>query len=66
MKRLETPELIYRKGKPVAVILDIGAYEQLLEKLEQLEDLRILEEMRQQPIETVSLEEYLQERAARV
>jgi PHD/YefM family antitoxin component YafN of YafNO toxin-antitoxin module len=60
MKRLETPELIYRRGKPVAVILDIDAYQELLERLEEMEDLRLLEEMRKQPIETISLEEYLQ------
>ncbi len=34
-------ELVYRDGKPAAVILDIAEYEELLERAEDLDDLRI-------------------------
>ena len=35
----KTPEIIYRRGKPKSVILDIDYYHELLERLEDFEDL---------------------------
>ena len=35
----KNPEIIMRDGKPVAVILDIDIYEQMLEQIESIEDL---------------------------
>lgn len=46
MTRKPTPELVYREGKPVAVIVDIGAYREMLERLDDIEDLREIEAMR--------------------
>jgi len=40
-KRKE-PEIIFRGGKPAAVILDIEAYREMLERLEDAEDLKVL------------------------
>jgi PHD/YefM family antitoxin component YafN of YafNO toxin-antitoxin module len=36
------PEVVLRNGKPVGVILDIVAYEKLLERLDDADDLRAL------------------------
>jgi len=45
-----TPEIILRDGKPSAVIIDIGQYQGMLERLEDIEDLMALEEMRKRPL----------------
>lgn len=59
-KRKE-PEIIFRGGKPAAVILDIDDYQELLERLEDAEDLKILAEMRQKPLKFKRLEDFLAE-----
>ena len=61
-KRKE-PEIIFREGKPAAVILDIDDYQEMLERLEDAEDLRILAEMRQKPLKFKRLEDFLAEAA---
>ncbi|PIU53509.1 MAG: type II toxin-antitoxin system Phd/YefM family antitoxin [Deltaproteobacteria bacterium CG07_land_8_20_14_0_80_60_11] len=61
-KRKE-PEIIFREGKPAAVILDIDDYQEMLERLEDAEDLRILAEMRQKPLKFKRLENFLAEAA---
>ena len=55
------PEIILRDGKPAAVILDIDAYKEMLERLEDAEDLRELEKLRSKPLGFRKLEEFLQE-----
>ena len=52
-------EVIYRDGKPVAVILDIEEYREMLERLEDAEDLAVLEEMREKPLSFRRLDEFL-------
>jgi len=52
-------ELVYRDGKPAAVILDIAEYEELLERAEDLDDLRALRRMRERPLRFRSLPEVL-------
>jgi len=59
-KRKE-PEIIFRGGKPVAVIIDIDEYQEMLERLEDAEDLKILAEMRQKPLKFKKLEDFLAE-----
>ena len=49
-KNSTAPEIVIRDGEPV-VILSLGEYRELLEKAEDLEALRHLEEMRQEPLE---------------
>jgi PHD/YefM family antitoxin component YafN of YafNO toxin-antitoxin module len=56
-------ELIYRNGKPTAVILDIAEYEELLERAEDLDDLRALRRMRGRPLRFRSLSDVLSEHA---
>jgi PHD/YefM family antitoxin component YafN of YafNO toxin-antitoxin module len=61
-KRKE-PEIIFRGGKPAAVIIDIDEYQEMLERLEYAEDLKILAEMRQKPLKFKRLEDFLAEAA---
>ena len=49
--RATTPEIVIRDGKPVAVILSLAEYRELLEKAEDLEALKSLEKMRQEPLQ---------------
>ncbi len=60
-KRRENPEIILRDGKPRAVILDIDEYREMLERLDDAEDLRMLEETRMQPLEFKRLKDFLNE-----
>jgi prevent-host-death family protein len=55
------PEIIIRQGRPAAVILDIDEYRKLLERLEDIEDLMMLEQMRKKPLKFRKLEEFLKE-----
>jgi PHD/YefM family antitoxin component YafN of YafNO toxin-antitoxin module len=55
------PEVVLREGKPAAVILDIDEYREMLERLDDLEDLRMLENMREKPLKFRSLDDFLKE-----
>lgn len=55
------PEIVIRDGKPAAVILDIDEYKEMLERLEDAEDLKMLREMRKRPLKFRKLEEFLKE-----
>lgn len=55
------PEIILREGKPSAVILDIEDYEELLERLEDTDDLKMLKEMRKKPLVFRKLDDFLKE-----
>lgn len=59
-------EIILKGGKPRAVILDIEEYQEMLERLEDAEDLRALEEMRGKPLKFKRLEDFLNEYAPSV
>lgn len=54
-------EIILRNGKPAAIIIDIDEYRELLERIEDFEDAKELEEMRKRPLEFVKLEDCLPE-----
>ncbi len=60
MKR-KTPEIVLKEGKPSAGILDIEEYRQMLERLEDLDDLNLLKEMRKRPLKFRKLEDFLKE-----
>ena len=60
------PEVVLRGGKPAAVILDIDEYREMLERLEDMEDLKMLEDMRKKPLSFRSLEDFLKEYSPRV
>jgi len=51
--------IVMRKGKPVAVILPIADYEELLERVEDAEDIAWLKRTRKKPLHYRPLEEYL-------
>lgn len=55
------PEIIFRAGKPEAVILSISNYQKILERLEDIEDLKMLDEMRKKTLKFKSLESFLKE-----
>ena len=55
------PEIVMREGEPTAVILDIGEYQEMLERLEDMEDLKMLENMRKKPLKFRSLADFLKE-----
>lgn len=56
-----TPQIVYEEGRPVAVILDIESYEDILERLEEIDDLAALREVRSRPAEFRPLDEFLAE-----
>ncbi|MBC8275645.1 MAG: type II toxin-antitoxin system Phd/YefM family antitoxin [Chloroflexi bacterium] len=57
----KNPEIILRDGKPAAVIIDINEYQKILERLKDMEDMRVLEEMRRKPLKFRKLEDFLNE-----
>ena len=59
---LPEPEIITKKGKPISVIIPIKAYEELLERLEDAEDVAYLKAARTKPLFFRPLKEYLVER----
>lgn len=59
-------QVIVKDGEPAAVILDIAEYRELLERAEDADDLRILEQMRKRPLKFKKLSEFLAERSAHV
>lgn len=54
-------EIVLRKGKPSAVILDIDEYREMLERIEDMEDLKTLKEMRARPLKFKKLKDFLKE-----
>ncbi len=57
--RRKAPEIILRDGRPAAVILDIEVYREMLERLEDADDLKALEKMRQRPLRFRCLDDFL-------
>ncbi|MCE9499151.1 MAG: type II toxin-antitoxin system Phd/YefM family antitoxin [Leptospira sp.] len=60
-KQFAEPEIVYRNGKPSAIILDLKEYQKLLERAEDAYDLKILEEMRKKPLKFKKLDDFLKE-----
>lgn len=59
-------QIVVEGGEPSAVILSIAEYRELLERAEDAEDLRVLEEMRKKPLKFKTLEDFLAQCSARV
>ena len=57
----KSPQVVLREGKPAAVILDIDEYREMLERLEDVEDLKALDQMRRRPLKFRRLEDVLRE-----
>lgn len=60
-RKKRPPELVLRGGKPAAVILDIDEYREMLERLEDMEDLKMLADMRRKPLKFRALDDFLKE-----
>ena len=57
----KTPEIVLKDGKPAAIILDIEEYQELLERLEDVGNLKMPERMRKKPLKFRKLEDFLKE-----
>ena len=64
--KIKEPEMIYKSGKPTAVILPLAEYEDLLERAEDAADLLWLRKARRQGVAYRPFSEYLKESARRV
>ena len=53
------PEIVTRKGKPVSVILPIKDYNEIMERLEDVEDVAWLKKARRKPLHYRPLEDVL-------
>jgi PHD/YefM family antitoxin component YafN of YafNO toxin-antitoxin module len=62
----DSPQIILRDGVPTAVIIDIEVYREMLERLEDVEDLKMLEEMKERPLKFRRLDDFLKEHKAGV
>ena len=60
------PEFIVHNGKPTQIILNIDDYQQILERLEDMEDLKILKKMREKPLHFRKLDDFLKEHHSHV
>lgn len=59
--RRKPPQVVLKDGEPSAVILDIQDYREMLERLDDVDDLKALEQMRKRPLKFRRLEEFLAE-----
>ncbi len=57
----DLPQIILRDGVPTAVIIDIEVYREMLERLEDIEDLKMLDEMKKRPLKFRTLDAFLKE-----
>lgn len=64
--RRKEPEIVLTDGKPSAVILDIDHYEELLERLEDLGDLKTLKKIRSGQVKFRRFTDFLKENRVRV
>jgi hypothetical protein len=58
---IREPQIVFRGGKPSAVILDIDVYQDILERLEDVEDLQMLARMREKPLSFRKFDSFLKE-----
>ena len=58
-RKRKDPEIVMRGGKRAAIILDIDEYRELLERVEDADDLKMLKQMRKRPLKFRKLEDVL-------
>jgi len=63
---LFSPEIIVTRGKPSAVIIPLDEYRDMLARLEDAEDSKILTRLRKKPLRFRSLDAFLKEATPRV
>jgi len=61
LTKAKNKEIIYRNGKPTAVILDIKDYLKLMERLDDVEDVKLLKKIRQKTLKFRKLSNFLNE-----
>jgi len=64
--KIKEPEMIYKSGKPTAVILPLAQYQDLLERAEDAEDLQWLRKTRREGVSYRPFSEYLKDNKRRV
>jgi hypothetical protein len=64
--KIKEPEMIYKSGKPTAVILPLADYKELLERAEDAADLQWLKKTRLQGVSYRPFSDYLKENKRRV
>jgi len=64
--KIKEPEMIYKSGKPTAVILPLADYKELLERVEDAADLQWLKKTRLQGVSYRPFSDYLKENKRRV
>ena len=57
----KSPEVIYRNDKPVSVIIDLEEYKKMLERLEDIEDLRYINKIKNKHLKFRKLDDFLAE-----
>lgn len=63
---LFSPEIIVTRGKPSAVIIPLDEYRDMLARLEDAEDGKILKRLRKKPLRFRSLDAFLKKATPRV
>jgi prevent-host-death family protein len=63
--KLKEPEVIYKSGKPTAVILPLAEYEKLLELAEDAVDVAYLKKARREGMSFRPFSDYVKERTAK-
>ncbi len=63
--KIKEPEMIYKSGQPTAVILPLAEYEELLERVEDVADLKWLQKNRLQGVTYRPFSDYVKEKKRR-
>jgi hypothetical protein len=64
--KIKEPEMIYKGGKPTAVILPLAEYQEILERLEDSGDVQYLKKIRAPGATYRPISDYLKEKKRRV
>ena len=59
--KIRSHEIILKDGEPKAVIIDLKEYQEMLERLEDMDDLKVLQKIRQKPLRFRKFEEFIKE-----
>ena len=59
-------DYIYRDNKPIAVILNIDVFNEIIERIEDFEDMEYIKELRKKPLKLRSFKSYLAEKKQNV
>ena len=65
MKAIHTQYITDSAGKKVSVVIPIAEYEQILEELDELDDIKLYDEAKSIIEPAISLDEYVQQRWAK-